>query len=282
MRAELPPVAHEPALLPAEVRRVFWRRILAVVVDLLVLSLVNALVNSVFGVTHVTSGSPVPALGSGFTQFTTSTDVGWGWLTLLWLVYCLGLEALFGATVGKWVVRLRVTDQQGRRAPLRSIVVRNVVRAVDVLPFGYGIGGCVAVLSPRRQRIGDHLARTLVLPHEAVTDPLLTPAVLRRRLLLVGVVLLAAFALSGAFFYFGRPPLVVQGLVNTRQMMFRDGVRSYTLSAPAWGPGTVTYEIAYVTEQAVDACHSRLTLAWTLPAGWQPRFAESSCASHSP
>ena len=40
---------------------------------------------------------------------------------------------------------------------------------------------------------------------------------------------------SGAFFYYGRPPLVVQGMVNTQQMMFGDGVSAYTLSAPVWG-----------------------------------------------
>ena len=56
--------------------------------------------------------------------------------------------------------------------------------------------------------------------------------------------------------------------MTTRQLMFRDGVSTYALSAPIWGSGTVTYHIAYVTEHPVDTCHARLTLVWTLPSGW--------------
>jgi uncharacterized RDD family membrane protein YckC len=280
--AEMLPQAPETAHLATAAQRAFGQRILAVGIDLLVLSLVTFFINGVFGVPHVTSGSPVPPPGSGFPVFTTATDVGWGWLTLVWLVYYLGLEALFGATVGKWAMRLRVTDRAGRRPPLRPLIVRNIVRIVDALPVAYLLGGGVALLSPWRQRLGDQLADTVVLPQEAVAEPRLTPSAWRRRRLLVGVVLLACLAGSATFFYYGRPPLVVQGLVNTHQLMFRDGVSSYTLSAPIWGSGTVTYQIAYVTEHPVDSCHSRLTLVWTLPTGWEPSYAEASCTHHSP
>jgi hypothetical protein len=138
------------------------------------------------------------------------------------------------------------------------------------------------VLSPWRQRLGDHLAHTVVLPHDAVTEPLLTPAARRRRLALVGGGILACLACGATFFYYGRPPLIVQGMMNTRQMMFRDGVSSYTLSAPVWGSDTVTYQIAYVTENPIDTCHTHLTLAWTLPTGWEPRSAEASCNTRTP
>ncbi|PWT76548.1 MAG: hypothetical protein C5B60_04000, partial [Chloroflexi bacterium] len=123
---------------------------------------------------------------------------------------------------------------------------------------------------------------TVVLPQEAVTEELLTPAARRRRLTLVGVILLAFLAFSGAFFYYGRPPLVVQGMINTRDMMFRDGVSSYTLGPPVWRSGTVTYQIQYLTERPVDTCHARLTLVWALPTGWEPSYGEASCAKHSP
>ena len=125
-------------------------------------------------------------------MFTTSTDVGWGWLTLVWLVYFLSLEALFGATVGKWAVRLRVTDRAGRRPPLRHLVVRDVARVVDALPVGYVLGGGVAVLSPWRQRLGDHLADTVVLPQEAVAAPRL------RQLNCAGVFCWLAWSCSSA------------------------------------------------------------------------------------
>jgi uncharacterized RDD family membrane protein YckC len=280
--ADTPPMAQEEALLAVSARRAFWWRALAVVVDLVVLSLIYALINFVFGVTHVTSGSPVPPPGGGIALWTSSTDVGWGWLTLIWLVYYTGLEGLFGATVGKWAFRLRVTDLAGRLPGFRSAALRNLVRLVDYLPVCYVVGGGVALLSPLRQRLGDHLAQTVVIPCEAATEPLLAPTKLRQRLTLVASVVVLWLAFSAGFFYFGRPPLVIQSMVNTRDEMFRDGVSTYTLSAPAWAGDTVTYEIDYVTERPVDTCHARLTLRWTLPNGWAPGFAEATCLSHTP
>jgi len=276
------PETQEAGRLASAAQRAFRRRVLAFGVDLLVLSLVDVVVNSVYGVTQVTSVSPFSTLGAGFATWTSSTDVGWGWLTLIWLLYFLGLEALFGATAGKGLVGLRVTDRAGRRPALWSLLARNIVRIVDALPVAYLLGSCVALLSPSRQRLGDLLAHTLVLPREAVAEPWLTPAARRWRLLLVGVALFASLAFSASYFYYGRPPLVVQGLMNTRQMMFQDGVSAYTLSVPRWGSGVVTYDIAYTTEQPVDTCRARLTLTWTFPGGWEPSDGEASCARHTP
>ncbi|HEX9056770.1 MAG TPA: RDD family protein [Ktedonobacterales bacterium] len=276
------PQMPEAAQLPTEAQRAFWLRALAVIIDSLVLSLMSFGINAVFGVTHVTSGSPIPLANGSIATFTSSTDVGWGWLLLVVLVYYIGLEALFGATVGKWLVNLRVTDLDGRRAGVGAIVVRNVMRLVDGLPVGFLVGGTAALSSPRRQRLGDRLAHTLVVRREALTAPLLTPAQRRWRVALVGGVVVTCLAFSGAFFYYGRSPLVVQSMMNTRQMMFQHGVRSYTLSAPVWGSGTVSYQIEYVTEQPVDTCHAHLTLAWELPNGWEPRYGEATCGAHTP
>lgn len=286
IHAEPLPSASQPgttqlATLATEVRRAFWRRVLALLIDLAVLSLIDLAVNAVYGVTHVTSGSPVPP-GSGFTIFTSSRDVGVVWLTVIWLIYFIGLEALFGATVGKGMVGLQVTDLSGARPSLWSIVLRNVARVVDGLPIVYLVGGGVALLSSRRQRLGDHLAHTVVVRRDALAAPLLSPAQSQRRAALVAGVLVAWLTFSAAFFYYGRPPLVVQSMMNTRQEMFSDGVSSYTLSAPAWGPDTVTYQITYVTERPVDACHAQLTLVWAPPTGWGPCYGTTSCVSHAP
>ncbi len=267
----------------ADARDAFVARVLAVVVDLFVLSVIDGFVNYVFGVTRVTGGSPVPVVGDSFTQFTSVTDVSGAWLVVLWLIYYISLEALFGATVGKWMLRLRVTDREGRWPPFRQIVVRNIARIVDGLPvMGYLLGGVVALLSPLRQRLGDHLAHTVVIRRGALAAPLLTPRQASRRLALVSAILLACVGGSAVFFYYGRPPLVVQGLANTRQMMFSDGVSSYTLGAPTWGAGTVTYDITYHTTRLVNTCHARLTLTWTFPTGWQPANSMTSCETPAP
>lgn len=281
--AGLPPRAEEnPRPAPMHPRDAFWARVLAAIVDMLVLSFVYGFVNFVYGVTQITSGSPTPPPGSGFTQYTTYTTVGWGWLTLIWLVYFISLEALFGATIGKWLFHLRVTNGAGQRASFWQSVTRNVARIVDALPGVYLIGGVVALLSSQRQRIGDHLAHTLVISRASLAAPLLTPTQLRRRLALVSGALLLSVAFSAVFFYYGRPPLVIQSMANTRVMMFDSDMTSYSLSAPTWGQGTVTYQMTYRTTHSTQPCHARLTLVWNFPTGWEPGNAVTSCGTYTP
>ncbi|HET9110863.1 MAG TPA: RDD family protein [Ktedonobacterales bacterium] len=281
--ADVPPrVGEAPGLAAADVPRAFGRRILALMVDLLALSLVNSLVNLVFGVTHVTSGTPVSAFGAGVTQFTTASDVGWAWPVVMMLVYFVGLEALFGATIGKWLLSLRVTDRDGRRPAFWPVVIRNLARLVDALPIFYLVGGVIALSSPLRQRLGDRLARTVVIRSETLAVPLLTRVQARRRFAMVSAILLACVSYSAAFFYYGRPPLVIQSMVNTRQMMFSDGVSDYTLGPSTWEPGAVIYQVTYRTTYPVKTCHARLTLDWAFPTGWEPRNGESQCETPTP
>jgi uncharacterized RDD family membrane protein YckC len=75
-----------------------------------------------------------------------------------------------GQTVGKRVLRLRVMDSSGLRLRFEQIVLRNVLRAVDMLPFLYLVGGTAAMFTRRGQRLGDVVANTIVvrLPRVAV------------------------------------------------------------------------------------------------------------------
>ncbi|MCI0348057.1 MAG: RDD family protein [Acidobacteriales bacterium] len=77
-------------------------------------------------------------------------------------LYFWVLECLPGATVGKLIMGLAVRQQDGTRLDLRRSAIRNGWRAVDGLGF-YLIGFLVAIFSRMRQRIGDHMARTVVL-----------------------------------------------------------------------------------------------------------------------
>lgn len=280
--ADFLPLSDARARLTDEIQRAFGRRVFAVVIDAFVLSAVNVVVDNVFGVMRVTSVSNPAAPYSLSMPFTTSVDAGWLTPWVIWLAYCLILEALLGATIGKWLMGLRVTDLDARRPRLPNIFMRNAFRLIDSLTICYAIGGFVALQTPLRQRIGDRVARTTVAPVESLPAPLFTPPQLRRRVaLMCGVVLLGA-AYTAAFFYYGRPPLVVENLINTRQMMFSEGVSAYSLGTPTWGQDTITYQITYRTEQPVDTCHTRLTLHWTFPNGWEPWTGETSCASHTP
>ena len=75
-------------------------------------------------------------------------------------------EGAFGATMGKAIIGLRVTLQDGSVPGLGSSAIRNAFRIVEGLPL-YMPGFFVAAFSRGRRRIGDFAARTFVLEHAA-------------------------------------------------------------------------------------------------------------------
>lgn len=97
------------------------------------------------------------------------------WFTLLWGPIALTTFALFvryftvlesgsGQTLGKRLLDLRVVSIfTGPPPDLAHSLLRNILRIVDWHPFLYLIGIFVAALSSRRQRLGDHLADTVVI-----------------------------------------------------------------------------------------------------------------------
>ena len=76
-----------------------------------------------------------------------------------------------GQTLGKRILRLRVMDEQGLRLRFNQIVIRNLLRAVDMLPGLYLFGGVASLLSPRAQRLGDFAANTVVVRMPVIAAP---------------------------------------------------------------------------------------------------------------
>jgi uncharacterized RDD family membrane protein YckC len=68
-----------------------------------------------------------------------------------------------GQSWGKRVMGLRVVDAAGLKLQLSQIIVRNLLRPVDLLPVGYLLGGLISFWSPRGQRLGDLAANTTVV-----------------------------------------------------------------------------------------------------------------------
>lgn len=85
-----------------------------------------------------------------------------GMTLLIAFIYHWLQEGAFGATMGKAIVGLRVSREDGTVPGLGSSAIRNAFRLLDALPF-YVIGFFVAVFSRGRRRIGDYAAGTFVL-----------------------------------------------------------------------------------------------------------------------
>jgi len=125
-------------------------RALAWAVDLLVRA-------AVFGVLSI----PLGMLGS----------VGAGIYLILWFglewLYPTAFEVYFGgSTPGKRALALMVLHSDGTPVGLPASLTRNLLRAVDFLPFLYGFGLLAMVLSRDFQRLGDIAAGTVVVYRE--------------------------------------------------------------------------------------------------------------------
>ena len=82
-------------------------------------------------------------------------------------VYYLLLESFFAASVGKVVCRMRVTMVDGSRPTGVAILVRNLVRVPEAM-FFYIPSGISCSASPRRERLGDYAAHTVVVRRRLV------------------------------------------------------------------------------------------------------------------
>jgi uncharacterized RDD family membrane protein YckC len=78
--------------------------------------------------------------------------------------YSILLESIWrGQTLGKRALKIRVVDAEGFRLRPVQIVIRNLLRVVDLLPAFYAVGGICCAISPRYQRLGDIAANTVVI-----------------------------------------------------------------------------------------------------------------------
>ncbi len=88
--------------------------------------------------------------------------------TLLNFAFYWGYYILFewlwnGQTPGKRFVKIRVLRMDGNPAGFTEVLLRNLVRPVDFLPGGYGLGLLVMLLNDKSRRLGDYAAGTLVI-----------------------------------------------------------------------------------------------------------------------
>ncbi|MFN0105269.1 MAG: RDD family protein [Bryobacteraceae bacterium] len=134
-------------------------RLLALSIDLAVVIVLGTMVQKLTGV------------AAAF-----SADAAQGLATLLYfavsLLYSILAEWLWqGQTVGKRLLGIRVMDRDGLPIHVSQIVVRNLLRPVDMLPAFYLLGGLVALGSQYGQRIGDLAANTVVVRSRQLGRP---------------------------------------------------------------------------------------------------------------
>lgn len=117
---------------------------------------------------------------------------------LVFWAYPIVLEAAWhGQTPGKRVLGLRVVSGDGAPLGWLPAIVRNLLRTVDMLPFGYAAALVSCLCDRHGRRLGDRVADTVVvhvLSHRAHPQvPVVPPQPLPQPLQLPEQVALVAF-----------------------------------------------------------------------------------------
>lgn len=96
--------------------------------------------------------------------------------------YYIFFEYRTGSSPGKRKMKLKVVADNGLPAGFSAIVLRNLLRPVDMFPLGYALGLLSMVLSQNFKRLGDWAGGTMVvyqqqvLPLPKITGQALTQA----------------------------------------------------------------------------------------------------------
>lgn len=130
----------------------FWKRVLAFIIDNLVLFIPLFVVDFVFALTVMVNGA-VPSSFDLQSQFLNG---------LLVLIYFIVMESSsLQATVGKLALGIKVVDLEGQRITLGKALVRYISKFLSafILFFGYFMIGW----TDRKQGLHDKVADTLVI-----------------------------------------------------------------------------------------------------------------------
>lgn len=80
--------------------------------------------------------------------------------------YFVFLEWLLAGTIGKLAMGLRVVSMDGSKIGFGKSLKRNLLRIIDGFPFifvPYLLGLIILATNDRKQRLGDKIAKTLVI-----------------------------------------------------------------------------------------------------------------------
>ena len=134
-------------------------RFLACGIDLLCIGAVSSILSSILGLLAIISIDFARAVAM-ILVFVFSMSYGiimeWRWR---------------GQTIGKRLLRLRVVDAHGLKVQFSQIVIRNLLRFIDMLPLFYLVGGIACILSRKGQRLGDFAANTVVVRNPKISQP---------------------------------------------------------------------------------------------------------------
>lgn len=150
----------------------FWVRAAALLIDMIILGILFKLINLLFGL--------FLPLNLGLENFTSDDGelvfqgfFNWSILTFIvlkitafWLYYAL-MESRLGATVGKYILNIRVTDENCAFLSFKKASGHAFARLLSIIPFLTGY--LMALFTEKNQTLHDLLIDCIVIPKYQVT-----------------------------------------------------------------------------------------------------------------
>jgi uncharacterized RDD family membrane protein YckC len=144
----------------------FW----AWLVDTIVFAIALVIFSMLFGGSQAGECNAEAQIGLTLTVNNVVTFYGLcGFPALLYFLavfaYYVFLEWTLGGTLGKLATGIKVVKVTGEPLDFLGSIIRNIIRIIDGIPFllPYLVGAILVCTSSKRQRLGDRLAKTVVV-----------------------------------------------------------------------------------------------------------------------
>ena len=136
-------------------------RFVAILIDTIIIAIIGGILSVLFNALAVITNSP-----SGTVTVSPASAVG-GLVSLaVFVLYFTLLEGHYGQTVGKMAVKIKVVrEADGAQIDYSEAAVRTILRFLDLIPYiiPYLLGATLIWSSDKKQRLGDRVARTVVV-----------------------------------------------------------------------------------------------------------------------
>ena len=129
----------------------FWIRLVAYIIDAILISLVFGVVTSIFGIRYVDMDD--------LSHIDPTTNLLS--LAVAWLYFALMESSERGATVGKMAMGLRVVTGDGKRLSFMNATGRYFAKILSAIIFC--IGFIMIAFTDRKRGLHDMIANTLVI-----------------------------------------------------------------------------------------------------------------------
>ncbi len=129
----------------------FWIRLVAYIIDAILISLVFGVVTSIFGVRYMDMND--------MSQIDPTVNLLS--LAVAWLYFALMESSERGATVGKMAMGLRVVTNDGKRLSFMNATGRYFAKILSAMIFC--IGFIMIAFTDRKRGLHDMIASTLVI-----------------------------------------------------------------------------------------------------------------------